>query len=157
MTEMCYGFLLIEEMSDNSHEVGVVANVLGSPPSWDHQRDVVARINVRKTQIGIPCVTRLFCVGLKTRLEVMYHKAQLLLLRSGNIHLIAFFLQPLVWIHHLKRLSSVARLRTFVFGIEASPFFNDLKLSAPVWPQKEGIDSRTIWQSQSLPSPNPAR
>ena len=108
MTEMCHGFLLVEEMSDNSYEVGVVADVLRSPPSWDHQRDVIGWIDVSKTQIGVPCVTRLFCVGLKTRLEVMHHKAQLLLLRSGNFHLVAFFLQPLVWIHHLKRLSRVA-------------------------------------------------
>src|SRR5438445_6888068 len=48
MTEMCHGFLLVEEMSDNSYEVGVVADVLRSPSSWDHERNVVGWIDTQQ-------------------------------------------------------------------------------------------------------------
>ena len=109
MTEVCHGLLLIEEMPDNSQKVGMIADVLRSPSAGNHQRDVVGGINIGKAQIGVPGVSWLFCIGLKPRLKIMHYKAQLLLLRRGNFHFVAFFLQPLVWVHRLKRLSCVAR------------------------------------------------
>lgn len=52
MADLRHGFLLIEEVPDNTLKVGVVPDVLGRPPSWDHQRDVVGGVNVCKTQVG---------------------------------------------------------------------------------------------------------
>ena len=109
MTNLRHRFLVLEEVPDDLAKVRVIANMLGRPPAGNHNGHVVRRVYFRKRKIRVPAITRLLGVGLIAGFEVVDYEMQFLLRRRRNPHFVAFLLQTLVRIHHLKRLCCITR------------------------------------------------
>src|SRR5260370_12570073 len=107
MTKLRHRLLLFEEMADDFLAIGIVADVLRRPAAGNNQSCIIRCLHVGKSQIGIPTVARLFCVGIVPWLEIMHYESELLLAGRGNMNLIPFFFESLIRVHHLKRLGGI--------------------------------------------------
>ena len=108
MTQLGHRLLLLKEMPDDLLQVGVVADVFGGPPTWDHKGNIVIRLHVFEGEIRVPTVSRLLGIRVVPRLEVVDHEMELLLARCGDLHVVALFLQALIGVEDFQRLRRVA-------------------------------------------------
>ena len=81
--------LLGEKVLDDVPEVGVVTDVLGGPPSWDHEGDVLRRIDLREGEVCVPGIARLLGVGVIALDEVVDDELKLLLAWGRDLDLVA--------------------------------------------------------------------
>src|SRR4029077_3973793 len=96
MTELRHRLFLLEEVLDNFAKMGVVADVLRCSSARDNNSDKVGGMHVRKRDVRVPAVAGLLGVGVVARLEIVNDEMQLLLAGRGDLHFVAFLLQPLV-------------------------------------------------------------
>ena len=80
----------------------------GALPPRDNNSDKVGGMHVCKREVRVPAVAGLLGVGVVARLEIVNDEMQLLLAGRGDLHFVAFLLQPLVGIHHFERFGSIA-------------------------------------------------
>src|SRR6266581_8241052 len=108
MTKLRHWLLVFEEVANDFLTIRIIANIFRCTTAWDHERGIIASIHVCKSKVRIPAVAGLFCVGVVTLFKIMYHESQFFLARRSNMDLVPLLFEPLIGIHHLKRLSSIA-------------------------------------------------
>src|SRR6266566_6099572 len=104
MAKLRHGLSVFKEMADDFLTIGIVADVLRRPAAWDNQSCIIRYVHVGKSYIGVPTIARLFRVGIVPWLEIMHYESELLLAGRSDVDLVPFLFEPLIWIHHLKRL-----------------------------------------------------
>jgi hypothetical protein len=124
VAELGHRLLVVEEVTDDPLDVGVVADVLRRATAGNDQSDVVAGLDVGERQIGLPGVAGLLRVGVEAVDEVVDDELKLLLLGGRHVDLVSLLQQPLVGVHHLEGLRGIAGQQQHLGHMNHSPPIN---------------------------------
>ena len=102
-----HGLLVGEEVSDDSHQIRVIADVLRGPAPREKQSIVIVGIDIPKRDCGFEVVAWLFSGNVPSGRDLVHYQGIDASIRPSDNRLVAVLLDAVDRIERIHRLRSV--------------------------------------------------